>query len=222
VRATARRAGRRIALYGVSQGGLLPRWALTYWPSTRALVTDVVAVAGTQHGTSVFGALLSACGTQCMFTAAAWQQAAGSKLETALARYPDETPGRLGWTTVRSLSDEIVQPVDGPRPTSALRGATNVVIQRVCPGRDVNHIATGVDSVSYAALIDAVRHPGPAKVKRRPAGVCDRPFAPRLEEQATRAAIQHLYDLATPRTLQGADGGEVVPREPPVRAYARR
>jgi hypothetical protein len=222
MRATERRAGRKIALYGVSQGGLLPRWALTYWPSTRALVSDVVAVAGTQHGTATFGALLSACGTQCAFTAAAWQQASGSNLVKAISRYPDETPGRLGWTTVRSLNDEIVQPVDGPNPTSALRGATNIVIQSVCPGRQDNHITTGSDSVSYAALIDAVTHPGPAKVRRLPSHVCDRPFAPGLDEQTTRAGIQHLYDIATPRTLQGADGGKVVSSEPPVRAYARR
>ena len=93
IRATVRRAGRRIAIYGVSQGGLLPRWALTYWPSLRRLTTDVIAVAGTQHGTTIFGGALDACGSSCQLTAAAWQQAAGAKLQRALARYPDETPG---------------------------------------------------------------------------------------------------------------------------------
>lgn len=217
-----RRAGRKIAIFGISQGGLLPRWALTYWPSTRSLVTDVVAVAGTQHGTTVFGGLLAACGETCMFTAAAWQQAAGSDLEKAIARHPDETPGRLGWTTVRSLTDEIVQPVDGPHPTSALRGAANVVIQHVCPGRQVSHIGTGVDSVTYAVLIDAISHKGPARLSRLPKNVCAHPFAPRLDATATRATIDHLYSLATPRTLQGTDGGTLLDAEPPVRNYARR
>jgi hypothetical protein len=222
IREMERRAGRKIAIYGISQGGLLPRWALTYWPSTRSLVTDVVAVAGTQHGTSVFGGLLGLCGDHCMFPAAAWQQATGANLQKAIARYPDETPGKLGWTTVRSLTDEIVQPVDGPHPTSALRGAANVVIQRVCPGRQVSHIATGVDSVTYAVLIDAIRHKGPARLKRLPKHLCAHPFAPRLDDAATRASIDHLYELATPRTLQGADGGVVLGAEPPVRKYARR
>jgi hypothetical protein len=223
IRATERKAGRKIAVFGVSQGGLLPRWALTYWPSTRALVTDVVAVAGTQHGTTVFGGLLTTCqATGCAFTAAAWQQASGSKLVEAIARYPDESPGKLGWTTVRSLTDEIVTPTDGPNPTSALRGASNIVIQGVCPGRMVSHIQTGVDSVSYAVLIDAIRHRGPARAKRLPKGVCRHPFAPGLDDVAARAGIQHLYDLATPRTLQGTDGGHTLPAEPPVRAYALR
>ena len=44
---------RKIAIIGVSQGGLLPRWALTYWPSLRKGVGDVVAVSGTRRGTTL-------------------------------------------------------------------------------------------------------------------------------------------------------------------------
>ena len=46
IRSMERRAGRPIAVIGISQGGLLPRFALTYWPSLRAQVTDVLAAAG--------------------------------------------------------------------------------------------------------------------------------------------------------------------------------
>jgi hypothetical protein len=216
IRATAKRAQRKIAIYGVSQGGLLPRWALTYWPSLRRLVTDVVAVAGAQHGTTV-----SLCGADCRLTAAVWQQTAGSHLLRALARYPDESPGRTAWTTVRTLDDELVRPTSGPDPASALRGAANLVIQRICPGRQVNHISSGPDSVSYAALIDAVKHRGGASARRFPAGVCSRPFAPHLDEQQTRDGISLLYALAVPRVLAGADGGMLLAAEPPVRAYAQ-
>jgi hypothetical protein len=221
IRATAKRAQRKIAIYGVSQGGLLPRWALTYWPSLRRLVTDVVAVAGTEHGTTVSLAVPSACGSDCR-VAAAWQQTAGSHLLRALARYPDESPGRTAWTTVRTLDDELVQPTSGPNPASALRGAANLVIQRVCPGRQVNHISSGVDSVSYAALIDAVRHRGSASARRFSASICSRPFAPHLDEQQMRDGISFLYAIAAPRVLAGADGGTLLAAEPPVRAYARR
>ena len=41
IRSMERRAGQPIAVIGISQGGLLPRFALTYWPSLRAKVTDV-------------------------------------------------------------------------------------------------------------------------------------------------------------------------------------
>ena len=46
-------AHRKVAAIGISQGGLLPRFALTYWPDLRKKVSDVVAAAGTQHGTNL-------------------------------------------------------------------------------------------------------------------------------------------------------------------------
>lgn len=216
IRVMARRAHRRIAVIGISQGGLLPRWALTYWPSLRPLVTDVLAAAGTQHGTVV--ADRHACAlTGC--APAVWQQAAGSKLLTAINRRPDETPGPTAWTTVRSLTDEIVQLQGGPHPTSALRGATNVLVQSVCPGRIVGHVGTLVDSVAFAAFADALAHRGPARVSRLPAGVCSHPFAPGLDPVATTAVL-----AASQSVLLGRVFNQVprVKAEPRVRAYARR
>jgi hypothetical protein len=221
VRVVRRRAGRDIAVYGISQGGLLPRFALAYWPSLRAKVSDVVLLAGTQHGTTVFQSLLAGC-SNCRLTAAAWQQAAGSNLLKALNRPGrDETPGPTSWTTVRTLVDELVQPTRGPRPTSALAGASNLAIQRICPGRRTNHIGTGVNSVSYAALRDAQTHRGPARASRINRRVCRRPYAPGLDPERTTAGIADSYALATPRTLLGAEGGELLLREPVVRRWVR-
>jgi hypothetical protein len=167
IRSMRRRAGRRIGVYGISQGALLPRWALTYWPRLRPQVSDVVAVAGTQHGTTggIVGPLVDAtCRPTVGCAPAFWQQAVNSHLLKALNSRADETPGRrTAWTPVRSLSDELAQPQLGPYPTSSLFGARNVLIQRVCPGRTTTHIAAVFDSVSYAALIDALRHRGGAR-----------------------------------------------------------
>jgi hypothetical protein len=221
-RVVRRRATRDIAVYGVSQGGLLPRLALTYWPSLRAKVSDVVSVAGTQHGTNVFAGLAATCSPNCRLPAAAWQQRAGSELLRALNRRGrDETPGPTSWTTVRTLTDEIVQPTGGPRPTSALAGAANLVIQEVCSGRTTNHIGSGVDSVSYAALRDAISHRGAARASRIDRSVCRRPYAPGLEPERTAAGIADRYARATPRTLFGAEGGVLLPREPRLRRFVR-
>jgi hypothetical protein len=46
IRKMAHIAGRPGAVYGISQGALLPRVALTYWPRLRRKVTDVVAGGG--------------------------------------------------------------------------------------------------------------------------------------------------------------------------------
>ena len=49
----ATRAHRRIAIYGVGQGALAARLALTGWPDERQLVSDVLSVSGLQHGTQL-------------------------------------------------------------------------------------------------------------------------------------------------------------------------
>jgi hypothetical protein len=208
-------AGRKLAIFGISQGGLLPRFVLTYWPSLRAQVSDVVAAAGTQHGTTV-GA--GSCSAAVPCPPAFWQQAAGSNLLRALNRQPLEAPGPTSWTTVRSLTDESVQPTSGPHPTSALRGAANIVIQAVCPGRVTTHIGTALDSVTFAAFADAISHPGPAKVSRLPADVCAQRYAPGLDEAVTDTFLSGSGGLVAAQE-------ESVPRvgaEPKLRAYVKR
>lgn len=139
----SRRAGSFVAVFGLSQGGLLPRIALTYWPSLRTKVSDVIAAAGPQHGTT--DTQFTRCALQRLdCPPAVFQQAAGSNFLQALnTGERDETPGPTSWTTVRSTTDEVVQPQTGPHLTSALTGATNVLIQSVCPGREVTHTGTG-------------------------------------------------------------------------------
>ncbi len=214
IREEARRAGRRIAVIGISQGGLLPRVALTYWPDLRGKVTDVIAAAGTQHGTKAG----SGCSAAKPCTPAGWQQRAGSKFLKALNAQADETPGRTAWTTVRSATDEVVQPQFGPHPTSSLKGATNIRIQSVCPGRKVTHIGTALDSVTFAAFKDALSHAGPAKVSRLPKDVCARPYADGLDEAGTTALITAAASLTS-----GRQGSEPRPTaEPRVRALFKR
>ena len=216
LRTMAQRAGRPVAVFGISQGGLLPRIALTYWPSLRKHVSDVVAAAGTQHGTTA-GDIANCRREGC--TPAVFQQLAGSRFLKALNRRGrDETPGPTAWTTVRSETDQAVQPTTGPRPASALKAGSNVLIQDVCPGRQVTHIGTALDSVTFALFDDAVSHRGPAKLSRLPADVCAHPYAPGLDEQATANII------SAAATLTAGRGSEEprVRREPAVRAWMRR
>jgi hypothetical protein len=215
IRKMDRVAGRRGAVYGISQGALLPRVALTYWPRLRRKVTDVVAVAGTQHGTTVAS---EPCSNASPCPPAFWQQEAGSNFLKALNRQPDESPGRTSWTTVRTLDDEVVQPQTGKHPTSALKGAANLVIQSVCPGRHTSHVGSVFDSVSFAALVDAVAHTGPARVSRLPGDVCSHKYAPGLDEQLIDSVLANATALL-------ADRLAVVPQvshEPRVRRWVKR
>jgi hypothetical protein len=214
LRLMSHRAGRRVAVVGISQGGLLPRIALTYWPSLRAKVSDVIAAAGTQHGTTIGRGACGQAPAGCV--PAAWQQAAGSKFLRALNAHGDETPGPTAWTTVRSSTDEVVQPQTGPHPTSALAGATNVLIQQVCPGRQVTHIGTALDSVTWALATDAIAHKGPARVSRLPADVCSHLYGPGFDEAATTALLQAAAALPAGRYATQPK----VRREPKLRPWA--
>lgn len=211
-------SGRKIAILGISQGGLLPRWALTWWPSLRSKVSDVIAAAGTQHGSTVINSkyTYNSCGAFNGCPPAVWQQAAGSNLLKALNSYPDETPGPTSWTTVRSTSDETVQPQSGPNPTSSLKGATNILIQDVCKGRTTSHIGALLDSVTFEAMFDAVKYSGPAKTSRFPKNVCSHPFGTGLDEGLSWVVLSiaksRLDSLVVPVTAA----------EPPVAAYARK
>ena len=52
IRAVHRKADRKIAIVGHSQGGMAMRWPLRFWPDTRGMVDDVIGFAGTNHGTT--------------------------------------------------------------------------------------------------------------------------------------------------------------------------
>jgi triacylglycerol lipase len=214
IRKTFREAGRPVAVAGVSQGGLLARLALTYWPSLRRQVADVISAAAPHHGAA--GVPLDRCRAEgCL--PAVWQQASGSRLIAALDARGEETPGPAAWTTVRSATDEVVLPQVGRHPTSSLRGAANILIQDVCPGRVTTHLGTVVDSVTIAALADAIDHRGPARISRLPGGVCAHPYGTGLDEGLTSLFLT----LAPQLFAEGERGLTRVRKEPRLRPWMR-
>jgi triacylglycerol lipase len=218
IRRESKLYGGKIAVFGISQGGLLPRIALIYWPDLRSKVSDVLAAAGTQHGTTVAPRINGKkCSAINPCPPAFWQQAAGSHFLTALNKEPVEAPGPTAWTTVRSSTDEVVQPQTGKHPASALKGATNILIQKVCPGRKVSHIGTALDSVTFAAFVDAITHRGPAKISRLPKNVCSHPYAPGLDASSTKAILSGSNSLITSQE----DSAPRVNKEPKVRGYVK-
>ncbi len=51
VRQAHQLSGAKVQIIGYSQGGMVPRWALRFWPDTRALVDDDVGLDASNHGT---------------------------------------------------------------------------------------------------------------------------------------------------------------------------
>jgi hypothetical protein len=168
-------SGRKVDVLGWSQGGMSPRWALRFWPDTRDLVDDLVALAPSNHGTLDAEACLAVCPD------AFWQQRASSRFMAALNSGVETFEG-VDYTVVYTRLDEVVVPnVDERSGSSSLRtgdGArANIATQQVCPLSLADHMALGsYDAVGYAVAMDALDNPGPASPARVARSVCSEPF----------------------------------------------
>ena len=211
IRVLAHRSGRRISVVGLSQGALQPRWALRWWPDIRNLVDDYVSMAGTNHG-AVFGDV--SCATDCI--PSLWQQRmTGSQFLAALNR-GDETPGSVSYTSVYSLTDDIIQPAV-PTPVAAIRGASNVAVQDICPGRYVGHVQSASDAAYFGLVLDALTHVGAADPSRVDRNVCAQQFMPYVDPAEAVLRTAEVYVFAG--IVQGEH--QKVSAEPPLRPYAR-
>ena len=165
-------AHRRIAVMGHSQGGMSMRWALRFWPDTRAMVDDVIGMAGSNHGTTTLPSCKPGL-TKC--TPAVWQQLADANFVKAL-NSGAETFAGISYTEIFTHTDEVVQPnsTDATSSSALHTGAgaiTNVSTQDICPLDLDEHLAVGtIDPVTYALAMDALDHAGPAKPSRRQPG----------------------------------------------------
>jgi triacylglycerol esterase/lipase EstA (alpha/beta hydrolase family) len=215
IRAVARRSGRQVDILGYSQGGMLPRWALRWWPDTRKLVDDVVALDPSNHGTLDAQAL---CQASC--PPAYWQQASNAHFYDALNSRAETFAG-IDYTVIYSHTDEIVVPNTDASGSSSLHTGngtiTNIAVQDICPNDVSDHLAMGsYDPVGYALAVDAFNHPGVAKPSRiDPTSVCTSSFQPGVDPQtfATDYA-QYLGAIG-----QAAAESPQTSSEPPLACY---
>ena len=214
LRAVARRGGRRVDVLGYSQGGMVPRWALRFWPGTRALVDDLVGLDPSNHGTLDSQAL---CQASC--PPAYWQQASGARFIAALNSRAETFRG-VDYTVVYSRNDQVVFPNLDARGSSSLhtgRGRiANIAVQEACPADASEHLAMGsYDPIGYALAVDAFTHRGTARLARVPDGTCTRAFQPGVDPATF--ATDYAGFLAAIGTAAGES--PVVPAEPPLRCY---
>jgi hypothetical protein len=207
-------AGRKIAIIGHSQGGMLPRWALRFWPDTRGMVDDQIGFAGSNHGTVVAAPV---CLPGC--SPAFQQQRSDSEFTKALNSGQETFPG-ISYTEVYTHTDWVVVPNLDSSGSSSLHGGggdiSNVAVQDICP-LDLNeHLLLGtIDPVAYALAIDALTHPGPANPSRVAAGVCLQGLMPGVNP------LTFATDLASAATVLATTIATYphVSSEPPLACY---
>ena len=205
------RAGRKISIVGHSQGGMIARWSLKYWPSSRSMVDDYVALAPSNHGST---AANFQCSTLTNCTAADWQQQAGSHFLTALNKGGETWPG-ISYTAIITQYDEVVPPAEG----GYLKGTsnvTNVAVQDLCPTETVEHSGMAYDNAAWLFGLDALTHTGPAKLSRVSTATCGNPFMPSIDLLmfAVNAA------MAMSVTAQSTAAATQLPAEPKLKCYA--
>ena len=211
------RAGRTIDILGYSQGGMVPRWALRFWPDTRTMVNDFVALDPSNHGTlDAYPACLLTCAP------ALWQQQTGSRFLAAL-NSGAETFAGISYTVIYSHTDEVVVPNLGPRPSSALTTGDgtirNVAVQDVCPLDVSEHLAMGTyDPVGYALTVDAFDNRGPADPSRISRSVCATAVMPSVNPATFLADFGKVAATAGQQLLTA----KRVPAEPRLQPYVLR
>lgn len=225
IRHIHRLAGRRVAVMGHSQGGMSMRWALRFWPDTRAMVDDVIGMAPDNHGTTLVDPICVKGRTTC--TPAVWQQGSKSDFIAALNSKAETFKG-ISYTEIYSHTDEVVLPSTGASPSAALHtGAgkiTNIATQDVCGGHLYEHLLIGtIDPVAHAIAMDALRHKGPAKPSRIGRSSCLELLMPGvdlLNVADNFKLVQGLPNvLLVPVPFVNLVGAPQLKREPKLRCY---
>ncbi|MCE0766208.1 alpha/beta fold hydrolase [Pseudonocardia kujensis] len=226
VRTMSERAGGPVDVVGHSQGGMITRWALKFWPDTRHDVDDLVGLAPSNHGTVVANGICLAPGG----CAAAIQQQRADARFLAVLNAGRETYDEVDYTVAFTDLDEVVVPnVEtppllpdaAPPASSALRdgGANvrNVSLQSICPAHPADHLTIGTsDAVAYALVVDALDHDGPADPDRIDRAVCLQPFQPGVDPATFPTDFAQVLTSV-------ADALATTPRvaaEPPLQPYA--
>jgi hypothetical protein len=208
-------SGRRVSIVGYSQGGMVGRWALRWWPDTRAIVEDVVGLSPTNHGTLSGRAI---CVATC--SPAFWQQIDRSRFFAAL-NDGAETFAGIDYTVAYTRYDEIVTPnIDARTASSPLRTGdgriSNIQVQDICPLDVADHLAMGsYDPVAWAVALDALDHDGPADASRIGRGICARLFMPGVDA----IAFAGNYARYTATIAKAVALAQQVRAEPPLRCY---
>jgi triacylglycerol esterase/lipase EstA (alpha/beta hydrolase family) len=216
IRTLSAAAHGKIDLLGHSQGGMIGRWSLKYWPDTRALVDDYVGLAASNHGTDVFSAQCSA--GSC--SAANWQQSTGSHFLTALNSGPQTWPG-ISYTEIYTRTDEVVVPNQDTTGSSSLPAAHNVAdiaVQQLCPTETVEHFGMASDNAAYLLGMDAFDHTGPAALHRVSTTTCGQPFMPAVNLATYPADVA----AALAHTASSSASATQLPAEPALRCYVTR
>ncbi|MDQ3470394.1 MAG: alpha/beta fold hydrolase [Actinomycetota bacterium] len=140
-----------VDLVGHSQGGLVARSYVKDFGGA-AEVDSLVTLGTPNRGTAAANLVAFLGFGDCAAVVACQQMAIGSSYLAAL-NAGDDTIGSVSYTTVRTIHDELVRPVDN---ATLFDGAVNVKVQSQCWLRVVGHAALILDGTVYSGIRQAL------------------------------------------------------------------
>ncbi|KAK7926619.1 hypothetical protein PG985_003617 [Apiospora marii] len=213
-----------------SQGGLDTQWAFTFWPSTRARVSNFLPVSPDYHGTVLANVLCLSADSDVglgLCDPAVIQQEYTSKYIATLRAAGGDSAYVPTTTFYSGFFDEIVQPQHGTDASAYLLdargvGVTNVEPQVVCPPGSpgagfYGHAGMLYHPLTYALIVDALSHGSSDLSRVDVAEVCSTYTAPGLGLEDVLATAG-LIPVALGIMLSSPDKRMV---EPPIMPYAR-
>jgi hypothetical protein len=157
-----------------------------------------------------------------------WQQGSKANFIAALNSVAETWPG-ISYTEIFTHHDEVVTPnnTDADSSSALHTGGgmiTNVATQDICPADPAEHLLVGTtDPTTYALVMDALTHPGPADPSRIKKSVCLQLVQPGVSLFNLQTYIQILSAVpglgAVEVPAVNAVGAPEVPAEPKLRCY---
>ena len=146
IRTMAQESGRKVAIIGLSQGGLEARWALRWWPDLRHLVSDVIMFATPNNGSAFPDAI---CTSPYFCSASLYQMRTDSAFLTALNQ-GREPVGAVSFTAIATADDHVFVLPQQAMLDGQGQQTSNIVVQDICPGHQVDHVGLAFDGPTYA------------------------------------------------------------------------
>ncbi|KAH9862419.1 hypothetical protein J1614_011074 [Plenodomus biglobosus] len=223
---------RNLSIITWSQGGLDTQWVLKYWPSTRSLVRNFLAISPDFKGTTLANALCLGFHSDHpsiipLCPPSVLQQQATSQFIAALRRNNGSSAYVPTTTFYTNFLDEVVQPQQGPAASAILLdtrgvGVANIELQTVCAGLRgavfYGHAGALFHPLTHALVVDVLTHGGPADLTRINIIHACAEFTARELGFDDVVATAGLIPVAAARLLTA---GERLRFEPEVREYAR-
>lgn len=190
------RTRERTIVIGHSEGGLLARWAIEYFPQA-AFVSELVQFVTPNHGTTVFDQACS--GRAC--PPAAQQMRPAAKFIAALNAKPVKQS--LPTVSIYSTTDHLIVPVSPP--TAEVPNGRTVAVQELCPARSVDHNQILADNAAVSLALDTFQHDGTLDLAR--------------VKTAVDCRVSRWADLS-PSVPSSTDAHDLVTAEPALASYA--